>query len=54
MRSARDGAVVVILNQRARAENEPAYARSVEDGAIRAATTAAIRKIPAALAEAKK
>ncbi|MFO0673505.1 MAG: hypothetical protein U0235_28465 [Polyangiaceae bacterium] len=54
VRSARDGAVVVILNQRARAENEPAYARSVEDGAIRAATTAAIRKIPAALAEAKK
>lgn len=53
VRSAKDGSVVVILNQKARAENEVAYARSVEDGAIRAATTAAIRKIPAALAAAK-
>lgn len=53
VRSAKDGSVVAIVNQKSRAENEAAYAKSVEDGAIRAATTAAIHKIPAALAAAK-
>ena len=54
VRLARDGSVVAILNQRSRAENEPVYAKSVEDGAIRAAASAAIRKIPVALERAKK
>jgi hypothetical protein len=54
VRSARDGAVIIILNQKTRAENEPYYARAVEEGAIRAATTAAIRRLPSALEIAKK
>jgi hypothetical protein len=54
VRLAKNGSVVAILNQRARAENEPVYAKSVEDGAIRAAASAAIRKIPSALERAKK
>lgn len=53
VRLARDGSVVAILNQRSRAENEPVYAKSVEEGAIRAAASAAIRKIPVALERAK-
>lgn len=54
VRSAKDGSVVIILNQRSRAENDPAHARVVEDGAIRAAASAAIRKIPGALEVAKR
>lgn len=54
VRLARDGSIVAILNQRSRAENEPVYAKSVEDSAIRAAASAAIRKIPVALERAKK
>jgi hypothetical protein len=49
IRSAKSGSVVAIVNQRVRAENGPAYARAVEDGAVRAAASAAIRKIPDAL-----
>lgn len=54
VRLAKDGNVVAILNERVRAENEATYARSVEDGAIRAAASAAIRKIPNALETVKK
>jgi hypothetical protein len=53
VRLARDGSVVAIVNQRSRAENEPVYAKAVEDGAIRAAASAAIHKIPVALERAK-
>lgn len=53
VRNAKNGSVVVVMNQRVRAENEAVYARSVEDGAIRAAASAAIRKIPGALEGAK-
>ncbi len=53
VRLARDGSVVAILNQRSRAENELVYAKSVEEGAIRAAASAAIRKIPVALERVK-
>ena len=49
VRSAKSGSVVAIVNQRVRAENGPSYARAVEDGAIRAAASAAVRKIPEAL-----
>lgn len=49
VRNARSGSVVAIVNQRVRAENAAGYARAVEEGALKAAAEAAIRKIPSAL-----
>lgn len=49
VRNAKTGAVVAVVSQRARAENAARNARSVEDGAIVAAASAAIRQLPTAL-----